>query len=140
MNSKEQKAESERKLKKLKIIELLQKMPNKLMACQKVGISRQTIYRWELDDLDFAKEMNEALRFSRLDWVDRAEGKMFQKIEAGDSGMIRLYLKNNSDIYRTKRSVSQQIIIQPSHEITTEHLEAMRVTLPEYINQEKNEK
>lgn len=60
------------------------------IACDKVGVSRQTFYRWKREDPDFAAEV-EDIEERALDVV---EGCMFNGITAGDSRLIIYYLNN----------------------------------------------
>lgn len=60
------------------------------LACEKVGISRQTFYRWKHEDPEFAQAVEEVNERA----LDLVEGYMFKQIEAGDSRMIMFYLNN----------------------------------------------
>lgn len=60
------------------------------IACEKVGISRNTFYKWKREDAEFASAVDEIDERS-LDFV---EGCMFKAIEGGDSRLIMYYLNN----------------------------------------------
>ena len=58
-------------------------------ACEKVGLSRQTFYRWYREDADF-KERADAINELQ---IDIAEASLLKKIQKGDTTAIIFYLK-----------------------------------------------
>lgn len=58
-------------------------------ACEKVGLSRQTFYRWYRDDAEF-KERADAINELQ---IDIAEASLLKKIQKGDTTAIIFYLK-----------------------------------------------
>lgn len=58
-------------------------------ACEKVGLSRQTFYRWCRDDAEF-KERVDAINELQ---IDVAEASLLKKIQKGDTTAIIFYLK-----------------------------------------------
>lgn len=58
-------------------------------ACEKVGLSRQTYYRWYKEDPDF-KERADAINELQ---IDVAEASLLKKIQKGDTTAIIFYLK-----------------------------------------------
>ena len=58
-------------------------------ACEKVGLSRQTFYRWYRDDSEF-KERADAINELQ---IDIAEASLLKKIQKGDTTAIIFYLK-----------------------------------------------
>lgn len=58
-------------------------------ACARVGIARETHYKWRNADEDYAKAADEILE----DAIDFAEGKLLQRIDAGDTVATIFFLK-----------------------------------------------
>ena len=58
-------------------------------ACGKVGISRQTHYRWIAEDEDYATNVNELKNFA----LDFAESKLLECIKMNRETSIIFYLK-----------------------------------------------
>jgi hypothetical protein len=58
-------------------------------ACEKVGISRQTYYRWISDDNDFREACEDITEMV----IDLVEGKLLTNINDGDVTSIIFYLK-----------------------------------------------
>lgn len=85
---------------KIKIIEELRKVPIILVVCQKVGISRATIYRWMKEDSVFEKEVETAKHEGTQGINDLAESKLISNIQKGDNTAIIYWLKFNHPKYR----------------------------------------
>lgn len=85
---------------KIKIIEELKKAPIILFVCQKVGISRATIYRWIKEDSAFEKEVEIAKHEGTQGINDLAESKLIGNIQKGDNTAIIYWLKFNHPKYR----------------------------------------
>ncbi len=94
-----------RKSKKLlkQIIAELEKMPNKSIACQRLGLSRQTFYRWLKDDFEFAEAVEDAIQVGTESVCDLAESKVVEKIKQGDFRAVRYYLDNKHKDYKRPR-------------------------------------
>jgi len=94
-----------RKSKKLQkqIIAELEKMPNKSYVCQKLGISRQTLYRWLSDDHDFSSDIDVAIRIGNESMCDLAESKIIEKVKEGDFRAAKYILDNRHKDYKRPR-------------------------------------
>lgn len=90
-----------RKSKKLckQIVTELEKMPNISLVCAKLGVARQTFYRWKLDDPDFSDEVDDALQVGYESVNDLAESKVVERIKDGDFRASKYWLENNSKRY-----------------------------------------
>lgn len=85
---------------KKQFIEELERTPIIQVACDRVGISRNTFYRWMKEDVEFAFEVNEALD-SGIDFVnDHAEGNVLNGIKKGDAGYTKYWLSSRHEAYR----------------------------------------
>jgi ACT domain-containing protein len=93
-----------RKTKKLeeKFFTELKKVPVVQVACEKVGISRNTIYRWRREDEKFKEIMEESLNDGIAFVNDMSESQLLTQIKEGNLGAVRLWLTHNHERY-TKR-------------------------------------
>ena len=85
---------------KKKFIAALQAQGTVLYACKAAGISRQTAYRWQRDDREFADAWEEAHENA----VDAVEGTIYQQAVGGNTLAAIFYLKAHRPIYREARS------------------------------------
>jgi hypothetical protein len=88
-----------RKNKEESFLNQLEKVPNISLACEKLGISRNTVYRWRNDDPEFNKKVNSALESGILGISDLAESKLIGLINQGSLRAIMYWLENNSSRY-----------------------------------------
>jgi len=70
-------------------------------AAQAAGISRQTAYRWQREDPEFADQWDEAHEQA----VDEVESVLFQKALSGDTICMIFYLKAHRPIYRDRLNI-----------------------------------
>ena len=80
-------------------LEELSKVPNISGACNKVGLSRQTVYRWMEMDSSFEKKVNDAMERGVNSINDLAESKLISKIKQEDLQAIKYWLSNNKTNY-----------------------------------------
>lgn len=113
---------------KRRFLEELEKAGNILIACQKVGISRATFYRWKEADKEFKKKAARAERLGRESSNDIAEYGLLKGAKEGKIEHIKYLLSHNSKRYKPKKS--DKFIIEhrsgsktpPAPEITFEDL------------------
>ena len=67
-------------------------------AAQAAGISRQTAYRWQRDDPQFAEAWYE----QHENAVDAVESSLYQKALSGDTICMIFYLKAHRPTYRDR--------------------------------------
>lgn len=70
-------------------------------AAQAAGISRQTAYRWQREDPDFAEQWDEAHENA----VDVVESTIYQQAIGGNTLAAIFYLKAHRPIYRDRVSI-----------------------------------
>jgi hypothetical protein len=70
-------------------------------AAQAAGISRQTAYRWQRDDSEFADQWDEAIENA----VDVVESTIYQQAIGGNTLAAIFYLKAHRPIYRDRVSI-----------------------------------
>ena len=99
-------------LKKL-ILEQLTKTPIVEAACQKVGISRMTFYRWKAEDAAFAKATDEAISGGRLLVNDVAESQLIGAVKERNLPAIMYWLKHHHPDYATMIQVKHEIRDEP---------------------------
>ena len=84
------------------IIERLKKVPIVQTACEKVGISRSTYYRWRKEDLIFAALCDHAIKEGILLINDLAENQLMRAISETNMTAIIYWLKHHHPTYREK--------------------------------------
>ena len=88
-----------KKYKEDKFLEQLERVPNVSLACEKVGLSRNTVYRWCIEDTDFKARMDTALESGVQSISDLAESKLISHINGGNLRAIQYWLDNNKKNY-----------------------------------------
>lgn len=109
------------------IVEQLTKVPIVHHACEKIGISRASYYRWRKDDKEFAKACDEAIAKGVLLVNDMAESMLLSAIREGSITPIIFWLKNRHPAYKTKIEVTPKT--QDDETLTPEQEEAIRNAL-----------
>lgn len=112
--------------KRNQLIEILNENPLVTYACKKVGIGRNTFYRWVRSNPDFKREVEHALSLGRGQWVDTAEAALMKAIRDGNLGAIKFFLTHNDRRYINKRTV----YVEPLDEKEFAKLEWMKRNRP----------
>lgn len=112
---------------KAALVEQLRKTPILQIGCEKVGISRVTLYRWRAEDAEFAKSVDEALLEGRLMVNDLAEGQLIGAIKDRNITAVMGWLKHNHPSYRTK--VQIEGTVNTIQELSDEQKELVRKAL-----------
>lgn len=98
------------------LLEQLQRTPIIQIACEKVGVSRASLYRWKEDDPEFAKAVNKALTEGIAVVNDAAESQLLAGIKNANYTAVIFWLKNNHTNYRQRMFDSGFAIAQDSDE------------------------
>jgi hypothetical protein len=85
--------------KKKRFLSELKRVPIVSSVCEKVGLSRNTIYRWLKEDVEFKKAMNRCLHFGKESVNDLAESALINLIQQGELGAVKYWLGNNKRNY-----------------------------------------
>ena len=85
--------------KEVPFLKQLEKVPNVSLACEIVGIARNTVYRWRSEDPAFAARMDTALVAGTESVNDLAESKLISHINNGNMRAIQYWLDNNKKNY-----------------------------------------
>lgn len=86
-------------------LEELRKVPIIQVACEKSGISRNTLYRWKRDDPEFAKELEKALSDGVAFVNDMSESQLLQLIKEKSFSAVRFWLNKRHPAYKDKLEV-----------------------------------
>jgi hypothetical protein len=103
MNKKESK-----KLKTL-FVEQLRKTPILQLCCEKLEVSRMTIYRWKQSDPEFAKAVDDALAEGKLVVNDLAESQLISAIRDRNITAILAWLRHHHPEYANKLELTAKI-------------------------------
>ncbi len=107
MNDESQSPTAERTARdKAALIEQLRKTPVIQIACEKVGVSRMTFYRWRRDDETFASEADEALADGKSLVNDLAESQLLSALKDGDPWSIQYWLRHHHAEYSNKLEIT----------------------------------
>lgn len=84
----------------------LEKVPIVQVACEKTGLSRNSVYRWRKEDKSFAKRMDEAMA-KGVDFVnDMSESQMLTMIKEKNWPAISFWLRHRNKNYKDKLEVT----------------------------------
>lgn len=111
---------------KKQFLEELKKVPIIQVACEKVGISRQTYYRWKTESKTFAKETEEALSEGVAFVNDMSETQLLNLIKDQDFKAVSFWLRHRSDKYKQKIEVTT---VEKEHELTKEQKDVIKNAL-----------
>jgi hypothetical protein len=97
-------------MKKIKLqkqfFEELRKVPIVQVACEKTGLSRNSIYRWKKEDKEFSEKMYEAIKDGVAFVNDMSESQLLTMIKEKNWSAISFWLKHRNDNYKNKVEVS----------------------------------
>lgn len=84
----------------------LEKVPIVQVACEKTGISRNSIYRWRKVDKAFCKKMDESLANGVALVNDMSESQLLTLIKEKNYSAISFWLRHRNDNYKDKIEVT----------------------------------
>ena len=97
-------------MKKIKLqnqfFEELKKVPIVQVACEKTGLSRNSIYRWKKDDKSFSVKMDQAMSVGVAFVNDMSESQLLTMIKEKNWSAISFWLKHRNDNYRDKVEIT----------------------------------
>lgn len=96
------------KIEKSQFLEQLRKTPIIEVACQKMNVSRATIYRWRKDDAAFDFAFNEAMYQGRETTNDIVESSLLMAIQKGNVQLTKFYLQHNHPLYNARAAIDQR--------------------------------
>jgi hypothetical protein len=83
-----------------KFLESLERTPIIQVACEQVGISRNTYYRWRKEDVDFSLLAEDRINVGINRVNDYAESNVLNGIKKGDPGYTKYWLNSRHKMYR----------------------------------------
>jgi transposase-like protein len=86
---------------KKRFIETLAAQGTVSHAAQAAGVSRNTVYRWRIEDREFASRWDDAHEKA----VDAVESSLYQKALNGDTICMIFYLKAHRPQYRDRLNI-----------------------------------
>ena len=87
-------------------LEELAHIPIIQVACEKTGLSRNSVYQWRKDDSVFAKKMDEALADGVALVNDMSESQLLNLIKEKNWPAISFWLKHRNDNYKNKLEIT----------------------------------
>ncbi len=120
-------------------LEQLRKVPIIQVACEKVGISRNSVYRWKNEDPEFEKELTTALEEGEALVNDMSENQLLVLIREKNWHAISFWLRKRNPKFKDKIEVEvkpRQEELTPEQEATVREALRLAGTLP---NEQTNE-
>ncbi|MDD4290057.1 MAG: hypothetical protein PHH83_02145 [Patescibacteria group bacterium] len=108
-------------------LEELKRVPIVLVACEKSGVSRNSVYRWKRDDKDFSKLMDESLAEGEALVNDMSESQLLTLIKEKNWQAISFWLRHRNPKFRDKIEVTSKI--EDSGELTPAQAEIVNKAL-----------
>jgi hypothetical protein len=131
-------------------LEELSKVPIIQVACEKTGLSRQSVYRWRKEDKEFAKKMDQSMEDGVAFVNDMSESQLLTMIKEKNWSAISFWLKHRNNNYKNKVEITTKNDVEelsPSQEkIVKQALKLASLTKSKSIrkinknNKKKNEK
>lgn len=84
----------------------LEKVPIVQVACEKTGISRNSVYRWRKEDKIFEKKMDEALKSGVAFVNDMSESQLLTLIKEKSYSAISFWLRHRNDNYKDRIEIT----------------------------------
>ncbi len=102
-------------------LEQLKKTPFVKAACERSGVSRTSVYRWQEEDEEFAKAVELATFEGKLNTNDATEMQLLSLIYQKNPGSIKYWLEHNHPGYMKKdqgedKDPGPSVIILHDHE------------------------
>jgi len=119
------------------LLEQLKKTPIVQIACEKVGISRMTYYRWRKSDAEFTKASDEALSEGSFLINDMAESQLISAIRDKNFSAISFWLKHHHVAYTDRLEISGHLK-HSSEELTPEQEDLIKQALKLVSSSPKN--
>lgn len=132
---------AKQKWQKNAVCEQLKKTPIVQIACEKVGLSRATYYRWRKTDKKFAEEADKSLCEGILLINDLAESQLLSAIHDKNMTAIIFWLKNRHRDYAQKLEISakpEDKKLTPEERKMVKQALELGALLPEPENEQPN--
>ena len=104
----------------------LRKVPIVQVACEKTGLSRNSVYRWRKDDKEFLKKMDDALAEGVALVNDMSESQLLTLIKEKNYPAISFWLRHRNDNYKNKLEITTK---EDNGELTKEQQKVVKNAL-----------
>lgn len=104
----------------------LRKVPIVQVACEKTGLSRNSVYRWRKDDKEFLKKMDIALSEGVALVNDMSESQLLTLIKEKNYPAISFWLRHRNDNYKNKLEITTK---EDSEELTPSQAKIVKQAL-----------
>ena len=104
----------------------LMKVPIIQVACEKTGLSRNSIYRWRKDDPTFSKRMDESLAEGVALVNDMSESQLLTLIKEKNYPAISFWLRHRNVNYKDKLEITNK---DDSEELTPSQAKIVKQAL-----------
>lgn len=95
--------------KKDEFLEQLKKIPIIQVVCEKINLSRNTVYRWRKEDEKFAKEMDESLVEGETLVNEMSESQLISMIRDKNWPAISFWLRHRNPKFRDRVEITANI-------------------------------
>lgn len=95
------------------LVDQLRKIPIIQVACEKVGVSRATYYRWTNEDPAFATEVDTAIMEGTAFINDMAESQLIAAIKDQNFPAISFWLRHRHKAFADKLQVEATVTAKP---------------------------
>lgn len=109
-----------------KFFEELKTIPIIQVACEKTGVSRNSVYRWKKEDKSFSKKMDQAMSDGVAFVNDMSESQLLTMIKEKNWSAISFWLKHRNDNYKEKIEITNN---QDSENLSPEQKKIVRNAL-----------
>lgn len=115
-------------------LEELLKVPIVQVACEKAGLSRNSVYRWRKEDKSFLKNMDSALAEGVAFVNDMSETQLLTLIKEKSFPALSFWLRHRNDNYKNKLEITtkddDEELTPSQAKIVKEALKLARFTTP----------
>lgn len=123
-------------------LDQLRKIPIVLVACEKTGLSRNSVYRWRNEDAEFKKEMDIALQEGEDLVNDMGESQLLTMIKEKNWSAISFWLRHRNPRFRDKVEITTKVpddgILTPEQEALVREALKLASIIPTEINNLNN--
>ncbi len=102
------------------------KVPIVQVACEKTGLSRNSVYRWRKEDKEFQKKMDDAYAEGVALVSDMSESQLLTLIKEKNYSAISFWLRHRNDNYKNKLEITTK---EDSEELTPSQAKIVKQAL-----------
>lgn len=111
---------------KNQFLDELKRIPIVQVACEKMGVSRTSVYRWKKDDEEFSNQMEGAITEGEALVNDMSESQLLSMIKDGEWPAISFWLRHRNPKFKDKVEITTKVI---DEKLTPEQEEVVRKAL-----------